>query len=567
MKRICKYLSTVCALIVLYACQKTTFMTPSPAPTTDEECVYMGMTLAFSGNSGTRSDETSDSEMPGGEMPDGGEPQEDPDNPSDGEPQEDPDNPEFGTEPGKESETAISEILLVLADAENRNVAAGLLENAAPVTGTTGNYVIAVPFRYVKELTGQTLNVYVFCNPTEELKSLAKNTPQGTLPTDFVDKIYTLSDFESDAAWQPGHFPMSNARAYTTTLPDSWNGYRAIASPFPLLGDEELEVERSIARFDYKTVKPENRYPVSADPAQIDETENPGVEIQLTQAAFVNVSKSFYYLRRVGDEGLANIRLCGVETKDNYVIDTDAAYKLEITNGWFAKAEYFYSNLEEPSTWVWDSLAALTETEEDNPWGGDTEPTQGFHIWRYLPENTAPSRESQVNAISTGIVFKGRIVPGTDCDPQLAAVLEAGEEPVYVYKNKLYGTWSMAEAAGETNEELRVAWNAVEKNEESLTEAGFTEYKPVNGIYENYYFYWNIHNDNKVDDPEAPDYLGPMKFAVVRNNVYKLKVDAIFNFGLTDPTPPGENGKNLYMMVTVKVLPWIEQKYEITIEE
>ena len=89
----------------------------------------------------------------------------------------------------------------------------------------------------------------------------------------------------------------------------------------------------------------------------------------------------------------------------------------------------------------------------------------------------------------------------------------------------------------------------------------------MNGIYENYYFYWNIHNDNKVDDPEAPDYLGPMKFAVVRNNVYKLKVDAIFNFGLTDPTPPGENGKNLYMMVTVKVLPWIEQKYEITIEE
>ena len=171
----------------------------------------MGMTLVLSGNAGTRS--ATDTPDGGGYV-----------------------TSEDGTEPGKESETAISEILLVLADAENRNVAAGLLENAAPVTGTTGNYVIAVPFRYVKELTGQTLNVYVFCNPTEELKSLAKNTPQGTLPTDFVDKIYTLSDFESDAAWQPGHFPMSNARAYTTTLPDSWNGYRAIASPFPLLG-------------------------------------------------------------------------------------------------------------------------------------------------------------------------------------------------------------------------------------------------------------------------------------------------------------------------------------------
>ena len=289
----------------------------------------------------------------------------------------------------------------------------------------------------------------------------------------------------------------------------------------------------------------------------------------MTEAAFINVSKNFYYLRRIGYEGMANIQYCGVETAENYVIDTDAEHKRLIADGWATKADYFYSNLEQPDSWVWDSLASLTQTEEDNEWGGNTDQTKGYHIWRYITENTAPSRESQVNAISTGIVFKGRIIPGTDCDPELANILNAGLDPIYVYDHKLYGTWSMAGKAGETDEDLRVAWNAVEKNGVSLEEAGFTEYKPVNGIYENYYFYWNIHNDNEVDDRQHPDFLGPMKYAVVRNNVYKLSVEAIFNFGLPQIIPPEEKeeSSSSYMMVSVKILPWVERSYEITIEE
>lgn len=59
--------------------------------------------------------------------------------------------------------------------------------------------------------------------------------------------------------------------------------------------------------------------------------------------------------------------------------------------------------------------------------------------------------------------------------------------------------------------------------------------------------------------------MGPMEFAVVRNNVYKLSVTEIHSLGHPrisgndpdEPTPetPDEVGK-LYFTVDVKVLPW-----------
>ena len=53
--------------------------------------------------------------------------------------------------------------------------------------------------------------------------------------------------------------------------------------------------------------------------------------------------------------------------------------------------------------------------------------------------------------------------------------------------------------------------------------AGFTVLRPNgSGDYEMYYCYWNRHNDNN-----DPNLMGPMEFAVVRNNVYKLMVNKI----------------------------------------
>lgn len=58
-----------------------------------------------------------------------------------------------------------------------------------------------------------------------------------------------------------------------------------------------------------------------------------------------------------------------------------------------------------------------------------------------------------------------------------------------------------------------------------------------------------------------------MKYAVVRNNIYKLSIDGIFNFGYPDDYPSDKKDLLPRIMVSVKVLPWVVQDYELTIEE
>ena len=81
------------------------------------------------------------------------------------------------------------------------------------------------------------------------------------------------------------------------------------------------------------------------------------------------------------------------------------------------------------------------------------------------------------------------------------------------------------------------------------------------------YYYWNRHNDNNDNSV-----MGIMEFCVVRNNVYKLAVTSINNFGHpvpgvdpnpdpvdpdpVDPDDPDEE-TNVYFNVSVKVLPWV----------
>ena len=75
-----------------------------------------------------------------------------------------------------------------------------------------------------------------------------------------------------------------------------------------------------------------------------------------------------------------------------------------------------------------------------------------------------------------------------------------------------------------------------------------------------YYFCWNRHNDNNDDTVT-----GPMEFAIVRNNIYKLSVTGINRLGHpriseNDPAPitpdtPDEKDSH-YLTLSVEVTPW-----------
>lgn len=100
----------------------------------------------------------------------------------------------------------------------------------------------------------------------------------------------------------------------------------------------------------------------------------------------------------------------------------------------------------------------------------------------------------------------------------------------------------------------------------AITDAGITIYQSAKDDdygagYYCYYFYWNRHNDNYKDGT-----MGPMEFDVVRNNVYKLRVDGIKRLGhpripdndpnSPDPKTPDETDY-IYLDVKIDVVPWV----------
>ncbi|MDO4758179.1 MAG: Mfa1 family fimbria major subunit [Rikenellaceae bacterium] len=454
-------------------------------------------------------------------------------------------------EVGKDVENKISSVDIVLVGTDGEIKAEGVALTAA----ATDTYVAS--FESTALVGGQTYTVYIVANGT------------------FVD-VENVTEVGADVTTtiaKPNYFLMTNANEAqynVAKLPDDLTIYNTPQNPYNL---GAYEVERAAARFDYKAAKTDNIYTLCEDA-----DENATVNIQLTEAALINMSKKFYDFRRVSADGTAtNAVIGGVETPNNFVVDTDHAAKAAGYTD--AQAANFHNHM---STNTWSSWKSFANLEDDN-WKGNAAEGEtaldGYQIWQYASENTIPNINAQQHGITTGIVFKGKLI-ATDKAPQAvqSAFSAENKEMIYVFKEVLYGTWADVKAAAEAknndatvspvNPELAAAYNAVVAAGETVAAKaanGFTGYAPAtDGNYYAYYYYWNRHNDNG-----EPYEMGKMEFAVVRNNVYKLCVENITKFGHPtpgdpnspdpdpeDPTDPDES-ENYYFTVTVKVLPWV----------
>ena len=561
---------TLSALAVCLTACNDDIGTGSNVPAEESEGIYLKFALDLPSGSGSRSETTSDDNYEYGTSSD-------------------------GTEVGKDHENRISQIMLVFTDEDNNYLTSTNVTSVSPTTSTVNEYVITIPPErladYVspepeqgEEAQQRVANVYAYCNPTPELRALAGAAKGSEQVEDFVEQIYTITDSEDVSVWQKDNFLMSNAVKRQIDLPTSWYDNLSSSSAFDI---GTIKVERSVARFDYKSVHDDNKYVVRDNLESQDEEskKNPGIYIQLTDVALINMSKSFYYLRRVSKNGQnTEATICGVETANNYVVDTDAAEKAQYTTlaNWADKNTYFFYNLEEPNTWEWTSLATISDNEEDN-WGSEPDEEEGYHIWRYAIENTIPQDnnkedELQKNGITTGVVFRAKIGINED---YTGDVSWTDGNDIYVFDDVLYGDWNAVGEYAEKhpNEDVAYAYEAVKNGDyEKPEDVGFTIYKynTANQCYYTYYYYWNRHNDNGRE----PD-MGPMEFAVVRNNVYKLSVEAIYRFGYPegekpdsetpdeeepkeDPGPDSEPDPEVFLKVNVQVLPWVVRENEIS---
>ncbi|WP_348768782.1 Mfa1 family fimbria major subunit [uncultured Bacteroides sp.] len=563
-----------------------------------------------------------------------------------------------GTEVGKDYENKVNGVLIVLADASNNFIAAGE-HNSLPVVregivNTTQKINKSALAAYYGNGTlgagKDQVNLYVFCNPTMELKQIFEKS--GT-DNKWIDEIATLEEEPNGTAtgaavWggndHKAGFLMATAsskdiKKYIPKNFTDWDNFTTENNAFDFSGKNTLSngteignignirVERVVARFDFKDGSP------SKDQTYViaEKDNKPTLKVKLNKMALINMSKHFYYLRRVSDNGLPNkVEICGTEYDSgqswNYVVDTDAEQKNGDINASYPFADYFNFCLghQDNNTWSIDETARgqwytslisdVIKKDEDNDdkWNNNHS-RDGYRIWRYATENTIPGMNKQENGISTGIVFKGKIQVTTDAPQALQDAINKAtgdsnaDAILYAYSNQLYVSWTEVRKAAldaTANEEFKKAVFGTPKNTPSETvysddtkspdylwniwhnvkghndAAALSAFKEVatnkdhqftlyqssrdendGAGYYCYYFYWNRHNDNGNNGV-----MGPMEFAVVRNNVYKLSVVDINRLGHprlsendpdpVDPGTPDEKG-DIYLKLSVEVLPWV----------
>ena len=169
--------------------------------------------------------------------------------------------------------------------------------------------------------------------------------------------------------------------------------------------------------------------------------------------------------------------------------------------------------------------------------GGDT-----YIRWAYTRENInqAPPVLDATNwreLYATGIMFQARYTP---------AGFTAGET-FYVYPNN--GVRTIYTADGLCREHDDVFGDLPEAN-----------WGDVDGceVYDQgrcYYVYWIRH----ADDNNTAD-ISPMEYAIVRNNIYQLKINSISGLGTPEPD---SNVKEVEFDIHVRVKSWTKVEVEV----
>lgn len=509
-----------------------------------------------------------------------------------------------GEEVGQTKENMVGSILLVIAqkDAEGKYqyVTSALKDDINRDLSTSNFSIIFQDKAKLFDLAGQKVAVFAYCNPTPDIRQKIQGTwdatngkwtggmgdpANATASKEFMDLQCAL---DVEKTWTPNGFLMTSIEIVETILPTAaeMENATSAANKIELVTNikedgtrgpdaKAIPVIRTMSRFDIKDKAKETN--ADADPWSYPIYKVAGVStsdklatVVLKNVALYNNRQEFYYLPRVTTDGeykycpgMTGMELLSTETP-NFVVSPDTYnFKLNLpttpidptnrTNG-FANC-----GLE------WTALTSLTTDDNNNDWNSGNTFTGDWKIWTYATENTFPwnaEGEDFDRNKMTGVVFEAEIVP------EAAFPVKTGES-MYAFDGFLYASADqIAERVKEfPNSNLKDAFDQcfeevpateeganptyIKKDGVNVANYGFTEYKPTNdGKYYCYYFYDNIHVDDK-----AASKVGPMEYATVRNNIYKLAVSNILRAGTFEPTDPTE--WDVYFKVDVELKNWV----------
>ena len=467
-----------------------------------------------------------------------------------------------GTEIGKDHENVVNTVLLVLAEkGTNKFIACGTQNGFATPSDGKIKTVQSIEKSKLSQYYTNTdngdgngtlksgkekINVYVFCNPTLRLQTKLKGLSSGAEWIDETGKVIesdkgvfpTTTEQDGGAVWGGSDhkqgFLMATAKSndIEKEIPKTlsgWDNHNTAEKAFDLTGPNypgssseidngktnnievgSIDVERAVARFDFKDGSPlASTSPCTYDVVTYkDNNEDKTlIQIELTKMALVNMSKEFYYLRRVSNDGsdkvpgfpetnTNNFAYCGVETLSNYVVDTDPTFKtgtLEKKGKVYAShfnfclgdttlTNMWTINEKARGQWYTSEISNVLDGLDDEDEGWNATDKIGYKIWRYVTENTIPTDVSnQKHGISTGIVFKGKmVVPdvlkdspkygdlyktinNNDGNDNAVLTGDPDKDPIlYAHSGNLYLTWKEVRAVAIKNKESYPAfYNAV----------------------------------------------------------------------------------------------------------
>lgn len=353
-----------------------------------------------------------------------------------------------------------------------------------------------------------------------------------------------------------------------------------------------LDLERINGRIDIADGSPEGKGLYSLFP---NDPECP-IYLRMTRITPINISKFSYIFRHSakGDEnGIFydgnteegfDIALFGDERGDNdeyynWVVDADLDYKYfweddgkdgsQTDQSNFTLADHYYDYLKKgdvqtcaPEGWMnlsytmmearfIDSQKALySDFLYDNKnFSYEAENASGekirYYPWRYVPENTLPTRLGLRMTLTPGIRFSFVL-----WDVEQNKYLTAGRAEELT---KQWGENSKYKFRVDLTGERPKLFLIVEGEEYQALNDGFWE------GYMFHYCYYIRHNYN----PKKPDAITPMKYGVVRNNVYRIRVTGLNGtprpYIPKDPVDPVDSYD---IAVETQILPWSVRKDE-----
>jgi len=255
--------------------------------------------------------------------------------------------------------------------------------------------------------------------------------------------------------------------------------------------------------------------------------------VKLDKYALVNLSNSVYAVRHLNNTSWSAPKVFGkLSDTYTYIVDPNTTNKNnEVAGTYFYNARTDIMNAKVDG--LNDDDTDFNRYFKDLPDGTKDENNVVGTPLAYCFENSI-DKELQTPANVTGIVFRGQI-----CDSKGDAV----SHDIYEYNKKYYLT--LDDICADNNEIS------------SITEAAANSTKYVGGHC--YYYSSDITHFSNSD----------MEHAIMRNNVYALKVTGFESIGSADVTIPDgtvDVDKNFYVRLNASILQWKVRLNEITLQ-